>query len=38
MARHKSRVTRRGRRSRKGRAGTRKQAGGFSFNPLNWFQ
>ena len=38
MARHKSRVTRRGRRSRKGRAGTRKQAGGFSFNPLNWFK
>ena len=38
MARYKSRVTRRGRRSRKGRVGTRKQAGGFSFNPLNWFK
>jgi len=38
MARHKTRVTRRGRRSRKGRVGTRKQAGGFSFNPLNWLK
>jgi hypothetical protein len=38
MTRHTSRVTRRGR--RKGRAGTRKQAGGFLhlFNPLNWFK
>ena len=36
MARRKSRVTRRGR--RKARAGTRKQSGGFSLNPLNWFK
>lgn len=36
MPRHKSR----GRRTHKGRAGTRKQAGGFLhlFNPLNWFK
>jgi hypothetical protein len=36
MPRHKSR----GRRTHKGRAGTRKQAGGFLhlLNPLNWFK
>jgi hypothetical protein len=38
MARHKTRVTRRGR--CKARTGTRKQSGGFLhlFNPLNWFK
>ena len=40
MSRHKSRVTRRGRCNRKGRVGSRKQAGGFLhlLNPFNWFK
>ena len=36
MTRHKSRVARRSR--RRARRGTRKQSGGISFNPLNWFK